>query len=163
MPANNNSFFYSIDPFLRLETKAQVLDNYSIDYSWVVGSSFMELRKTDYSGISQIIDEMTKYVKRIKTNKHLTEPYIKNIEEIESLFCRPAIHLHEAIQRILFINQWLWQTGHKHNGFGHLDWILYDLYTKDIEQKIITKEEAKQYFIDFFNIYRNWYFCPIIF
>ena len=149
---DNASFFYSIDPFVRLDMMYQILDNYSIDYTWVVESSFKSIincskRKDSTTKLVRVLRE---YVDRLKGDSSFNNKYKTNINEIDSLFDRPAIHLHEAIQRILFVNQWLWQSGHKHNGFGHLDWMLYDLYKKDLESGYITKDDAKQYLRDLF-------------
>ncbi len=144
-----NSYFYSVDPFTQVVLQNQILDNYSIDYSWVVKSSFVDMVQESFDSYRSIISEFQKYVECAKKTKKIRE---SNYKEISSLFVRPADHFHEAIQRILFVNQWLWQTGHKHNGFGHLDWILYDLYQKDIDTDYITKEDAKQYLCDFFNV-----------
>lgn len=148
-PVDHNTFFYSIDPFTRVVLKNQILDNYSVDYSWVVSSYLGELLRNDSSidRYQNLIDGWRTYIERAKNDKVIS---VKNYEEICSLFTRPAKHFHEAIQRILFVNQWLWQTGHKHNGFGHLDWILYDLYQQDIASGYIAKEDARQYLKDFF-------------
>ena len=50
----------------------------------------------------------------------------------------------EALQRILFYNQLLWQTGHKLMGLGRLDKVLYEYYINDINSNVITKETAKE-------------------
>ena len=142
------SFFYSIDEYTVLRRNYQILDNYSIDYAWVVNSDFSKVVSGSNSNVSNIVKELRDYIKKCK---RVIPDRIDNIKEIESIFFRPAEHFHEAIQRILFVNQWLWQTGHKHNGFGHLDWILYDLYQKDMDSGYISKENAKQYLKDFFN------------
>ena len=150
-PVNNASFFYSLDVYKRPHRKYQILDNYSIDYSWVVISSFNSIISNNDLSMHyrSIADSMLEYLNRAKKNGFITET---NYHEIRALFLRPANHFHEAIQRILFVNQWLWQTGHKHNGFGHLDWILYDLYRSDIDSGYVTKEDAKKYLCDFFNV-----------
>ena len=149
--SKSDYFFYSIDPFIKKTRKNQILDNYSIDYSWVINSNILENLKNiaNKEKYNSIVQELEKYIERIKNDGLIRE---KNYNEIKSLFFRPAEHFSEAIQRILFVNQWLWQTGHKNNGFGHLDWILYDLYRSDIESGYITKEDAKRYLGDFFII-----------
>lgn len=158
LPNQNSSFFYSIDVFKRAEQKNHMMDNYSIDYSWVVNSCFYDMSKmidedSYYRDVYQgFIAIMQRYLLKIKSDNIIGRSFKRNIAEIESLFTRPAEHLHEAIQRILFVNQWLWQTGHKHNGFGHLDWILYKFYKEDIASGYITKEDAKQYLHDFFKV-----------
>lgn len=149
LPVENVSFFYSVDPYKKVLLRNQILDNYSIDYSWVVRSSFDSTLVDNNEKYQGIVDEFGAYLERAKKNKKISD---QNYIEIKSLFSRPANHFHEAIQRILFVNQWLWQTGHKHNGFGHLDWILYDLYRSDIDAGYITKDDAKQYLRDFFNV-----------
>lgn len=151
LPVDNSSFFYSIDPYTKAALQHQILDNYSIDYTWVVESDLNSVLmcNTISKEYQQIADQMLAYLDRAKKNGLVTET---NYDEIKALFSRSAIHFHEALQRILFVNQWLWQTGHKHNGFGHLDFILYDLYRSDIDSGYITKEEAKQYLQDFFSI-----------
>lgn len=159
-PSDNKEFFYSIDPFTKVELKNQILDNYSIDYSWIVESSLYQILENADKQIGAkyypIIQALATYVERLKTEGIIEKSKLK---EIESIFTNPATHFHEAIQRILFINQWLWQSGHKHNGFGHLDWILYDLYKKDIDSGTITREKAKELLKAFFLILHDkcWY------
>ena len=97
-----------------------------------------------------LVDALKKYVEKLSEDETYSVPYKANIVEIQSLFLRPSEHFHEALQRILFVNQWLWQTGHKLNGLGHLDWILEALYQADIETGYITRETAKQIVKDFF-------------
>lgn len=157
-PSENASFFYSVDPYTKVTLNYQILDNYSIDYSWVVNSFLDENLKTcgRKDAYATMVRELEKYLDRAYKLNRINE---KNFNEIHSLFTRPAEHFHEAIQRILFVNQWLWQTGHKHNGLGHLDWILYDLYSADIKSGYITEEQAKAYLRDFFLVLHDkcWY------
>ena len=151
-PTNNFNFFYSIDENKTLSLRNRILDNYSIDYSWVVDSYLNEnnvLSKLKMGQFTDIITKLKIYV-RIARNTFSSRYKQDVFSEIESLFKRPAEHLHEALQRILFVNQWLWQTRHKHNGFGSLDLILENLYNSDISSGYITKDEAKQYLKDFF-------------
>ena len=55
----------------------------------------------------------------------------------------------EAIQRILFLNQMLWQTGSRLVGLGRLDMLLYPYYIRDIKNGNLTKEQAEQILKDF--------------
>ena len=155
IPCDKGVFFYSIDPYKKLMATNRIFDNYSIDYSWVVDSCLTELlsgyEKNNATSLKRITEALKEYLDRAKKTVG-TEKEKDYLSEVETLFSHSAKHFHEAIQRILFINQWLWQTGHKHNGFGHLDWILYDIYKKDIDEGYITKEDARQYLIDFFNV-----------
>lgn len=65
------NFFYSLDPFKKIYRKDQVLDNYSIDYAWVVreciGTQLGKLKdgtvKNHYLLIKNSLEE---YVIRLK-------------------------------------------------------------------------------------------------
>lgn len=160
-PVESNIFFYSIDFYKNVTHKDQILDNYSIDYSWVVNDSLSDLYELCKNnalgeGVRCVIEALQKYVSKTR-DKH--DQFRKQIEEIESIFNRPAAHFEEALQRILFINQWLWQSGHKHNGFGHLDWLLIDLYNKDINSGLLDKNKAERLIIEFFKVlhFNCWY------
>lgn len=62
---------------------------------------------------------------------------------IKSLLDQKPESLDEALQKILFFNALLWQCGHRHNGLGRLDKILYPYYRKDLEERRINREKAK--------------------
>lgn len=157
LPVKNKSFFYSIDYFKSVELNKFILDNYSVDYSKVVSSSLYELkeelRKTDSTFAKNeqlIIDGLNDYVIRIKNDTKVNQVYKKSIQAIESLFERPANSFYEGLQRILFFNQFLWQTRHMLNGLGRLDQILMSLYSSDLECGRINKSDAKELIKDFF-------------
>lgn len=106
-PTNNFNFFYSIDENKTLSLRNRILDNYSIDYSWVVDSYLNEnnvLSKLKMGQFTDIITKLKIYV-RIARNTFSSRYKQDVFSEIESLFKRPAEHLHEALQRILFVNQ----------------------------------------------------------
>lgn len=154
----NESFFYSVDCFKTVGLKYHILDNYSVDYTNIVKSSFKEiseqLDKNTAFGRSEltIINALYSYYKRCKHDENICHTYSTQLEAVGTLFERPAKTLFEALQRILFFNQFLWQTRHKHNGFGHLDWLLIDLYRKDIDNGILTDVEVTKLIKDFFKI-----------
>ena len=165
-PTNNDDYFYSIDENKTMSLSHRIFDNNSIDYSWVVnsylGESFIN-SKLSLEQYDDIISELKYYVSFAKDT--YAWKYKQDVfSEIESLFKRPAEHFHEALQRILFVNQWLWQTGHKLNGFGSLDLVLENLYNSDISSGCITREEAKQYLKDFFLILHDkcWFKSSIL-
>ena len=67
----------------------------------------------------------------------------KIIEVCENVPENPAKTLHEAVQSLWFahiINTW--EDGINANSLGRLDQILYPYYKNDIENNVITKEEA---------------------
>ena len=160
-PIESEIFFYSIDCYKNVTHTNQILDNYSIDYSWVVNESFEYLLRccksnTMRNEMSDVVEAWRGYLKKAK-NKYAN--YKRQFVEIEGLFNRPTKHFEEALQRILFVNQWLWQSGHKHNGFGHLDWILIELYRADIYSGVLSEESAKKLIMEFFKVlhYNCWY------
>ena len=147
-PVENRSFFYSVDPYSSMSAGRPLLDNIAIDYSWVISGSFAELGKINgrYDEITKALKEYVDRAASGNTDEHLAAC----LNEIKNIFIKGSESFHEGLQRVLFINQWLWQTGHKHNGFGHLDLLLGDLYLKDISSGAITEETAKEYIKDFF-------------
>lgn len=164
-PVSDNMFFYSIDCFKTLKASKQILHNFTVDYSTIVHSSFAELEeklKVQEDAFSSesilLINALKSYLIRCQ-NSDIAAQYRKGLDAIESLFIRPAATFYEALQRILFFNQLLWQTSHKHNGLGRLDMLLIDLYLKDIESGRLTKDSAKSMLTDFFKaLHKNYWF-----
>ncbi|MBQ7863273.1 MAG: hypothetical protein IJ353_02275 [Lachnospiraceae bacterium] len=156
-PCEDNMFFYSLDCFKSLKGFYQVLDNYTADYKMIVNSSFEEIKRELKSSNTPfareeliVIEAMKNYLYRCKNQKDVFTKHEKALLAVETMFYRPAETFFEALQRILFYNQFLWQTNHKHNGFGRLDMILNDLYEKDIAAERITQDDAKKMLKDFF-------------
>lgn len=56
----------------------------------------------------------------------------------------------QALQSIRFVHSMLYLCGHAHMGLGRFDQYLYPYYLHDIENHIITKEEAKDLIAEFF-------------
>ena len=166
VPVENEEFFYSIDCYKTLELEEHILDNCSVDYSKVVHESFMALEDklaTSHSLFAdnerKMINAMKQYLKRCQNDSGISQKYKKQLEAIETLFCRPAHTFFEALQRILFFNQFLWQSRHKLNGLGHLDWLLGEMYRKDLEAGRLTKAEAQKLVEAFFVVLHenSWY------
>ncbi len=156
-PVENDSFFYSIDWFKTLPSKNIIFDNYTVDYQNVISSSlgekkrFLINKENDFSAnLISLINALHDYYVRmcnLGSNNRICD---KSINAVGSLFERPAHTFFEGLQRILFVNQFLWQTGHRLNGLGHLDWILIELYRNDIKEKRMTEKQAHKYIKDFF-------------
>lgn len=147
-PVENRSFFYSVDPYSSMSAGRPLLDNIAIDYSWVINGSFAELGKISgsYDAITEALKEYVDRALSVNSDEHMTAC----LNEIKNIFTKGSESFHEGLQRVLFINQWLWQTGHKHNGFGHLDLLLGGLYLKDISSGVISEQTAREYIKDFF-------------
>ena len=142
----NEGFIFTIDEFKTVNYENRIADNLSIDYSRVLNTSLNEMKENfvgsdDYSSnqmetieaieilIDRTIDEIN------LSNRADKEEFINFFNNIK---IKPASTFKEALQRILFFNQLLWQSGHNLNGFGRLDHVLDDIYKNDD----VTKEEA---------------------
>lgn len=165
-PVKNNIFFYSIDCFKSIRSDKPVYGNTTIDYELIVNGSFADIRnklENKSSVFSKnelaILDNIENYLQRCKNDFELSENYSYQFTAIESAFYRPSETFFDGLQRILFFNQFLWQSGHSLNGLGHLDWILEKLYYQDLESGRITREKAKEMLIDFFlALHENYWF-----
>lgn len=105
--------------------------------------------------IERIIEEIQKKI--MNNTKIETGRLTKQLKWFECMIDKEAETLEEALQRILFINQLLWQTGSKLVGLGRLDKVLYPYYKKDIAEGRITNVEVETLIKDFLNILHEHY------
>lgn len=160
-PCDNASFFYSIDCFKTINMLGPKFDNYMIDYSIILDNSIAELSDLDIvppflQAEKQIVNSLKGYLIRCRNNKW-AERYSLQFDAINSLFDRSSESFFEALQRILFVNQIIWQTRHTLNGLGRLDKILGNLYEEDIKSGLLTREKAKMLLKDFFKALHEYY------
>ena len=158
---SDEGFIFFIDEFKTTASFESVISNISIDYGRVINSSLSEMRlnysqNDDYS-INQMdtLDATEILINRVivslkKSNRSDKEKFIQFFENIKS---KHPSSFEEALQRILFFNQLLWQTGHKLNGFGRLDKILNDIYEKDS----ISKNQALLLIKNFLEVSHSYY------
>lgn len=163
-PIEGNSFFYSLDYNKGLRNRKTIFSNYMIDNNMLVKHSLADVRKQLLKCNDEfckeemiVLNSLQAYLKRCRHTPEISHRFGKQLDAIESLFSRPADSLFEGMQRILFFNQFLWQTGHKLNGLGHLDWILGDLYEKDIRQGVLTHDEVRLMLKDFMTVLHEYY------
>lgn len=166
----SEGFVFFLDEFKNLSEDGSVIDNISIDYGRAVDFSLSHY-KTIYFKASEskespflknqidMIEGIELFIHSIikelaKSPRNDKEEYIQYFENIIN---KPAEHFKEALQRILFFNQLLWQTGHGLNGLGRLDKILGSLYEKDIIDGIITRDESLLLIKDFLNALHSYY------
>ena len=154
-------FIFTIDEFKTVNYKHRIADNLSIDYSKVLNTSLNDLKENyidfdDYSqnelktleAIEILIDRIVSEIN--VSNRNDKEEFIEFFNNIKT---GKVNSFKEALQRILFFNQLLWQTGHNLNGFGRLDYILNDIYQKDS----ISKEDALSLIKDFLKSGHSYY------
>ncbi len=134
----------SYSSWMSLKTCLKINSNYFDDYN---------KNQTDMlGGIELFIRKITKELE--KSQRDDKEKYIQFFENIID---KSVEHFEEALQRILFFNQLLWQTGHGLNGLGRLDKILGDYYKNDLDNHLITKEEAYESIKSFLKSLHSYY------
>ena len=164
---SDSSFFYWIDEYKTIAVKGNVLSNFCIDYNRVVNGSFNEVadkaiavggsygeRATNIKSAIHILRNRTVEVLRKCQDRKRAD---RTIDEMLVLLEQPARHFHEGLQRVLFFNQFMWQTRHRLNGLGRLDKILGNLYETDLKSGLITEESACAMVCDFMRILNQWY------
>lgn len=163
-----DNFYYSIDKFKTLYSNKYIIGNLTIDYSNILINSLNDYKiniesnykdkefcESELSVISGLEDYIDRIVNFITTDEKSNE-IIVNLQNIKD---KSAEGFKEALQRILFYNQILWQTGHYLNGLGRLDLILYKYYKQDVDNKKLTKEGAKELLREFLEkSHKEYYF-----
>ncbi|OWT33518.1 hypothetical protein BGI41_02030 [Methanobrevibacter sp. 87.7] len=162
-------FIFSIDELKNLSKTGLTIDNISINYAHVLNYSlndykkyfnniditnhvYVENEKELLEGIELLIDREIIEIKKSERNDK--EKYIKYLENFKT---EKASTFEEGLQRILLINQLLWQTGHGLNGLGRLDKILNELYYSDLKNNIISKKEAYNIIKSFLKTLHTYY------
>lgn len=100
---------------------------------------------------NSILDNLLLLVERIvgELKAHRPDNYEAKLLWFCSMKESPAKTFEEALQRILFLNQMLWQCGSKLVGLGRLDMLLYPYYVRDVKNGILTEEQAVVILKDF--------------
>ena len=155
---NSNGFIYFIDVHKTVAVSGNILGNFCLDYSIIIDRAFDEIYQEavndEYGREARLVMEgmlslCDRIIKEIADKDSKIHNKNKYIQYYKDMFMKPAEHFEEALQRILFFNQILWQTRHRLNGLGRLDKILNRVYNKDIESGYITKKEAEIILDDF--------------
>lgn len=163
-----NTFFYSIDTKRILLTKGNVISNFTLDYSLIINNGLSQIvknyiKKNDnysrsigetFAYVNMYYDRIVHFVSEREDEKERKDRILSNLE---GLMDKPAEHFEQALQRLLFFNQYLWQTRHRLVGLGRLDLILSDLYNKDVQNGYINREEAKKLIVDFYKSLHLYY------
>ena len=152
---DDGMFYYYIDNSFKTSYYHRVVDNISINYNILVTNSLDDL-------LSNIEDKkynsfIKKYFQNIKKEivKSNNDNKQRIIEVIDNIFTSKSNNLFDALQRILFINELLWQTGHRLNVLGRLDYILNDIY----KNSRISYDDAKLLILEFLRVLdRDYYY-----
>ena len=143
-------FVYFIDTSKTIAVPGNIISNFTLAYDKVIHGTFEDLYsdakgEDEYGKEAKLVAEgviilANRIVEQLDKSSHPEKN--KLIKYFDRMLSETADHFDEALQRILFFNQILWQTRHRLNGLGRLDMILGDLYEKDIQDGIITEKEA---------------------
>lgn len=160
----NERFVYFLDyMYLLDEVKGYQFGNITPDYITFVNSGLNGMR---INGDSRYIKEYNKTIDSIEILIDRIIDEIRNkdtinkgrkIECFEKMKSKGASHFEEAIQRVLFVNQIIWQTDHRLIGIGGLDKFLKNFYEEDMRNRYITKCDAESILKDFVKTLHMYY------
>ena len=153
----NSHFVYFIDTGKTIAVPGNIVSNFSLDYDKVIHGTFVDLaekaRGNDEYGedAMAVASGIEAVCKRIINTVRASNNQYKDIqaEYFQNMLTRPAKHFDEALQRILFFNQIMWQTRHRLNGLGRLDYILKDIYENDKKSGLLNYNSASDLVNDF--------------
>lgn len=163
----NSRFYYYIDFYKKSAFNYRTLNNITVDYELILNHSLKSLKiKCENSSNPNrlFIDSADILIEFAKKTKCMVEgsnnPRKLIIAEyFDNLIEKECTGFEEALQRILFLNQIMWQIGHDLNGIGRLDKLLIPYYLKDVSANKLTKESAKEILMDFWNtLHKGFYF-----
>lgn len=156
---NKSRFVYFLDTQKTIAVPGNILSNFTLDYDKIIHGSFKSLvamaKGEDEYGLEavSVAEGIENLVNRILLTLDSSELDVevkkRRINDFTNILIRPAEHFEEALQRILFFNQIMWQTRHRLNGLGRLDRILADFYYNDKQNGLITEDEASAIVGDF--------------
>jgi len=133
----NGRFVYFIDENICCYGNAIPISNFTIDYSKIVNGSLSALKSGYGTDMDAAADALIFFAVRIANT--LQRVGDNRAAWFFDMVDKPVDSLSSALQRILFINQIIWQTGHKLNGLGRLDFIL-DAFADEANAYTIIKD-----------------------
>lgn len=156
-------FFYSLIRGATWSHEFGLFGNTTVDYTLLLDNSLQDLLldgDDDYAQKNnQFLKALIVYTNRVaneivKSENNYKKEMAKNLRSIAT---SRAKSFEDALQRILFTNQILWQTGHKLNGLGKLDSILYPYYKDDLKLGVLKYDAAKKLIEEFCYILHGYY------
>lgn len=142
------------------------ISNLTPDYSLILRSGIRHMKYDMEGGGNRffrngnsVIDSLLLLIDRIveRLDAERPEGYEKKSLWFRNIKDKPASTFCEALQRLLFLNQMLWQTGSRLVGLGRLDMLLYPYYVQEQERGTLSKEQAADILKDFINCLHEHY------
>ena len=163
--ALTDRFVYFFDFGFRFDTSIQ---NITPSYETILGHGLRELLYTEKESdndfaerYNSVINDMILIAGRISSALKETDQQeaVEKAEWFGRMGMRPARHFSEALQRMLFLNQLLWQTGSMLVGLGRMDRLLLPYFENDLRDGLITKESAYEDIKEFLSaLHRHYWF-----
>lgn len=157
----NHGLIFSFDEFKQLSATNNVIGNITglfINFGAFPIRFKIKISKDDQFSTNQLetIESIENLINRTinKLNSSNREDKDEYIEYFENIKTKKTSSFKEGLQRILFFNQMMWQTGHYLNGLGRLDLILDNLYKNDN----LTKNEVLELIKDFLYKIHSYYY-----
>ncbi len=110
--------------------------------------------------VNRIIEYLRKQIAASGTDASMLRysEYAENqIQWFENIKVKGAETFEEALQRILFLNQLIWQTGSRLVGLNRLDMLLYPYYEKDIACGRLTEKQGRLLIKEFLQVLHEHY------
>ena len=114
--------------------------------------NFLEAAKIEWKGCLRYAERYSEYYQELSKREKdaaLSREYAELSALIAKVPANPAETFVEALQSMWFVYRCLHMEDSSGHTFGRLDQILYPYYKRDIEQGVITREDARDYFHDF--------------
>lgn len=155
-------FVYFIDYKCSMNSLGKRFDNFTPNYCRLLQNGLINMKYVSCDNkfckdYNNVIDSIIKLIERIIESLEKVGSCSEKIEWFRRMKEHPAAGFYEAIQRVLFVNQLFWQTGHKLIGLGALDSYLLEYYRRDIDNNILTKEDVYSAISDVFRILHSDY------
>lgn len=154
-----HGYLYPFDPLKVRIVPAGItlLASITPDYTTILKSDLKKfiqnISASSNSEFHQFQNEIIKAIelkaKLVADVKYGNERYKRLALKMPELLYRNCTSLDEALQKLLFYNALFWQARHYHNGLGRLDMVLYPYYKHDIDNGVLSEEQAKSFLINF--------------
>lgn len=163
-------FIYWIHKDIYFYNECSVIGNMPLDYSLIIENSIEELiekNKAVGNNIAKknikVLISIKKFVERIVAElKNSEDLYLNRSSEIlQQMLYTKALSIQDALQRILFWNQLMHQTGHTLVGLGRLDKMLDRVYQEISNEELEELPDILNDFIKTLHEYYYWKSCSL--
>ena len=123
--------------------------NISLNYETMISRGFDAYRETATPIQLRMMDAVTNLCDRYRTLAK-EQGRADVVAVFDQIPCRGARNFREALQFFRVLHFSLWVEGNCHNTVGRFDQYMYPYYRRDIEEGILSRDEAFDLLCDFF-------------